>query len=52
MGYFGTAQPKIYGEDGDDKGEADAELSEDVFRAASVRSHGVEELLDEVIARS
>ena len=34
------------------QGESDAELSEDVFRAASVRGHGVEELLDEVVAGS
>src|SRR5579862_848954 len=52
LGHFRAAHPKIGGYDSHHKGESDAELPEDVFRAASVGGHGVEELLDEVVARS
>src|SRR5215471_774939 len=52
LGHVPPAHPKIRGKHSHDKGESDAELSEDVFRAASVCGHRVEEVLNEVVARS
>ena len=50
--HFRAARPKIGCQQSHHNGESDAELSQDVFRAVRVCSHGVEELLDEVVAGS
>jgi len=49
--YFPATSPKIGGYESHHKRESNAELPEDVFRVSGMRAHGVEEMLDEMVAR-
>lgn len=52
LGHLRPAHPKIGGQSGNGDRESDAEFSKNVFGPAWVSGHGIEELLDEVVAPS